>query len=152
MQALSHVHVGCARSTLARPASSVEPVLGLHVQRGAPPPLAEPELLGCFWDAEPGSLQVLHRVTLFPQPRRLSYLTSSSSFAFFAFSSLLFSSLLLCRSASTKNSTLRITPVAASGHAIEAAEPISAILDFHHRLSRSASASAAVKRQGFFLF
>lgn len=89
MQALSPVHVGCARSTLARPASSVEPVLRLHVQRGAPPPWPDQSCLAA------SGTQSLARfkcstVTLFPQPRRLSYLTSSSSFAFSPFSSLLF--------------------------------------------------------------
>lgn len=83
------------------------------------------------------SLQVLHRVTLFPQPRRpvVPHKVPLLS-PFSPFSSLLSFPPLPLRFDAKLHASNRTTPVAASGHAIEAAEPF-AIPDFHHRLSRS---------------
>lgn len=132
MQALSLVHVGCARSTLADPPAAWSPVLGLHVQRGAPPwPLAEPALVLLLLLLASGAPPSY----LIP-PAATACRTSQSSSSF-AFSLFLFSLLPLpLRFDAKLHVSNRITPVAASGHAIEAAEPFRAIPDFHHRLSR----------------
>ncbi|KAL7894181.1 hypothetical protein HDV64DRAFT_130542 [Trichoderma sp. TUCIM 5745] len=135
MQALWHVHVGCARSTLARPASGVEPVLGPHVQRGAPPwPLADPALASV---ASTSRFRCSTELPYSPSRDGLSYLTKFLLFRLFRLFPLLFSfPHLPLRFDARLHASNRTTPVAASGHAIEAAEPF-AISDSHHRLSRS---------------
>lgn len=136
MQALSLVHVDCARSTLARPAAAWSLYLGCMYNE-APP-------LGPWRNPAPAPAPAL-ALLLLASGAPPSYLIppaatacrtsqSSSSFAFFAFSSSL--PPLPLRFDAKLHASNRITPVAASGHAIAAAEPF-AIPDFHHRLSRS---------------